>query len=76
MLQNTLTPPSALSVKLTQYSHGAGGGCKISPQVLSTILASQLPVFTDPHLLVGNQSRDAIAVYKLNNDMGIYIEKG
>lgn len=73
MLQNTLTPPSALSVKLPQYSHGAGGGCKISPQVLSTILASQLPVFTDPHLLVGNQSRDAVAVYKLNKNMGIYI---
>lgn len=59
------------SIKLTEYSHGAGCGCKISPKVLSTILASQLPVFTDPNLLVGNQSRDDAAVYKLNDDIGI-----
>ncbi|BDM62656.1 selenide, water dikinase [Shewanella sp. NFH-SH190041] len=58
-------------IKLTEYSHGAGCGCKISPKVLSTILASQLPVFTDPNLLVGNQSRDDAAVYKLNDETGI-----
>lgn len=59
------------SIKLTEYSHGAGCGCKISPKVLSTILASQLPVFEDPNLLVGNQSRDDAAVYKLNEETGI-----
>lgn len=59
------------SIKLTEYSHGAGCGCKISPKVLTTILASQLPVFTDPNLLVGNQSRDDAAVYKLNDEIGI-----
>ncbi|QIR13170.1 selenide, water dikinase SelD [Shewanella aestuarii] len=58
-------------VRLTEYSHGAGCGCKISPQVLSTILASQLPTFTDPNLLVGNQTRDDAAVYKLNEHTGI-----
>ena len=58
-------------IKLTEYSHGAGCGCKISPKVLSTILASQLPVFEDPKLLVGNQSRDDAAVYKLNDETGI-----
>ncbi|HBF47582.1 MAG TPA: selenide, water dikinase SelD, partial [Shewanella frigidimarina] len=58
-------------IKLTEYSHGAGCGCKISPKVLSTILASQLPVFTDPNLLVGNQTRDDAAVYKLNEQTGI-----
>ncbi|WP_445946586.1 selenide, water dikinase SelD [Shewanella sp.] len=58
-------------IKLTEYSHGAGCGCKISPQVLSTILASQLPVFVDKNLLVGNQTRDDAAVYKLNDDTGI-----
>lgn len=58
-------------VKLTEYSHGAGCGCKISPKVLSTILASQLPVFIDPNLLVGNQTRDDAAVYKLNDETGI-----
>lgn len=58
-------------IKLTEYSHGAGCGCKISPKVLSTILASQLPAFEDPNLLVGNQSRDDAAVYKLNDETGI-----
>ncbi|WP_153912869.1 selenide, water dikinase SelD [Shewanella sp. TC10] len=58
-------------IKLTEYSHGAGCGCKISPQVLSTILASEIPAFTDPNLLVGNQSRDDAAVYQLNQETGI-----
>ena len=58
-------------IKLTEYSHGAGCGCKISPKVLSTILASQLPVFEDPNILVGNQTRDDAAVYKLNDETGI-----
>lgn len=62
---------SNLAIKLTEYSHGAGCGCKISPQVLSTILASQLPQFTDPNLLVGNQTRDDAAVYQLNDTTGI-----
>ncbi|MGX9462720.1 selenide, water dikinase SelD [Shewanella sp. A14] len=62
---------SQQAVKLTEYSHGAGCGCKISPKILSTILASQLPVFTDPNLLVGNQTRDDAAVYKLNEQTGI-----
>ena len=30
------------SIRLTQYSHGAGCGCKISPKVLDTILKSQI----------------------------------
>lgn len=53
--------------RLTQYSHGAGCGCKISPKVLDTILKSaDLPV-ADPRLLVGNLNRDDAAVYDLGN---------
>lgn len=59
------------SIRLTEYSHGAGCGCKISPEVLATILASQQPSFVDPNLLVGNQSCDDAAVYKLNDEVGI-----
>lgn len=62
---------STSPIKLTEYSHGAGCGCKISPKVLSTILASQLPLFDDPDLLVGHQTRDDAAVYKLNDETGI-----
>lgn len=58
-------------VKLTQYSHGAGCGCKISPRVLDTILASQLPSVCDDKLIVGNQSRDDAAVYDIGNGQGI-----
>ncbi len=58
-------------IKLTEYSHGAGCGCKISPKVLDTILASQLPTFSDPRLVVGNASRDDAAVYALDEHTGI-----
>jgi selenide, water dikinase len=55
------------SIKLTQYSHGAGCGCKISPAVLDTILHSDLPKAKFPSLLVGNESKDDAAVYDLGN---------
>ena len=54
-------------VKLTEYSHGAGCGCKISPQVLSTILQSKLDIAPDPKLLVGNSTRDDAAAYDMGN---------
>jgi len=55
------------SVKLTQYSHGAGCGCKISPQVLESMLVSSLPQVSDPRLLVGNSTKDDAAVYDMGN---------
>jgi selenide, water dikinase len=51
-------------IKLTQYSRGAGCGCKISPNVLEEILHSQF-TFPDNNLLVGNNSNDDAAVYDL-----------
>ncbi len=54
-------------IRLTQYSHGAGCGCKISPAVLDTILHSTSPVRADPQLLVGNDKRDDAAVLDLGN---------
>jgi len=56
---------------LTQYSHGAGCGCKISPKVLETILHSEHAKFVDPNLLVGNETRDDAAVYDIGNGVGI-----
>lgn len=55
------------NIRLTQYSHGAGCGCKISPQVLDSILQSSLPSFQDANLLVGNENKDDAAVYDLGN---------
>ncbi|SIQ75933.1 selenophosphate synthase [Aeromonas sp. RU39B] len=59
------------SVRLTQYSHGAGCGCKISPKVLDTILKSNIPGFNDPTLIVGNSSKDDAAVVDIGNGQGI-----
>ncbi len=58
-------------VKLTQYSHGAGCGCKISPAVLDTILKSNLSFPGDKNLLVGNHSKDDAAVYNMGNGMAL-----
>lgn len=57
----------AEEIKLTQYSHGAGCGCKISPQVLDQILQSNLQMPDNNRLLVGNHSKDDAAVYDLQN---------
>ena len=58
-------------IRLTQYSHGAGWGCKISPKVLGTILQTKLEKFADPNLLVGNETADDAAVYDLGNGTAI-----
>ncbi|WP_263263250.1 selenide, water dikinase SelD [Pseudomonas sp. RIT-PI-S] len=62
-----MTPP----IRLTQYSHGAGCGCKISPQVLEVILAGSGAQNLDPALWVGNASRDDAAVYGIDEQRGI-----
>lgn len=55
------------NIKLTQYSHGAGCGCKISPAVLDTILHSPVKHTPDVRVLVGNDTRDDAAVFDLGN---------
>ena len=55
------------NIKLTQYSHGAGCGCKISPKVLDQILSSNLSMPDNDKLIVGNHSKDDAAVYDLDN---------
>src|SRR5690606_11693203 len=55
------------SIKLTQYSHGAGCGCKISPKVLDTILQSNFAMPNNDRLIVGSHSKDDAAVYDLQN---------
>ena len=58
-------------IRLTQYSHGAGCGCKISPQVLEVILAGSGAQNLDPNLWVGNASRDDAAVYAIDDERGV-----
>lgn len=58
-------------IKLTQYSHGAGCGCKIAPKMLDEILKTSFPVPENSKLLVGNSSKDDAAVYDLGNGMAL-----
>jgi len=62
--------PDLSNIRLTQYSHGAGCGCKIAPSVLDKILHSSLPQPNYDNLLVGNGSRDDAAVYRLPGQGG------
>ena len=58
-------------IRLTQYSHGAGCGCKISPKVLDVIIAGSGAQHLDPRLWVGNASRDDAAVYAIDEARGV-----
>ena len=60
-----------MAIRLTEFSHGAGCGCKIAPDVLDRILHTDTPEFRDPRLLVGNSSRDDAAVADVGNGLGV-----
>jgi len=64
-------PKTSESVRLTQYSHGAGCGCKIAPNVLETFLQTDFVAPQDARLLVGNSTKDDAAVYDLGDGTGI-----
>ncbi|UFS62557.1 selenide, water dikinase SelD [Sulfurimonas sp. HSL-3221] len=58
-------------IRLTQYSHGAGCGCKISPKQLDNILQSARENISYPALLVGNASNDDAAAFDLGNGTSV-----
>ena len=71
-MNDTLPAPS---IRLTQFSHGGGCGCKIAPAVLQQILADT-PFYSHlgeayPDLLVGIEHGDDAAVYRLNDEQAI-----
>ncbi len=59
------------TIRLTQYSHGAGCGCKIAPGVLDQILHNSGHSEAFSGLLVGHESKDDAAVMDLGNGMGV-----
>jgi selenide,water dikinase len=59
------------TIRLTQYSHGAGCGCKISPSVLDVMLKSSLTLPENNALLVGNNTKDDAAVFDIGNGQGV-----
>lgn len=60
-----------MEYKLTEYSHGAGCGCKISPKVLDQILEQATEKMKFPRLLVGNEERDDAAAFDLGDGTAI-----
>ncbi|MDA0303707.1 MAG: selenide, water dikinase SelD, partial [Bacteroidetes bacterium] len=58
-------------IRLTQFSHGAGCGCKLSPAVLHEILSGVDRSETFPTLLIGNDTKDDAAVMDLGDGTGI-----
>jgi selenide,water dikinase len=60
-----------MSIRLTELSHGGGCGCKIAPAVLQEILSQSAPMSGYADLLVGTESSDDAAVYRLNDSQAI-----
>jgi selenide, water dikinase len=58
-------------IKLTQYSHGAGCGCKIAPAILDKILKGNIALPHNNNLIVGNHSKDDAAVMDLGNGQAL-----
>src|SRR6201985_3504261 len=65
------TPLDAIPLRLTSLSHGGGCGCKIAPGVLSEILRGSAGLPVPPELLVGIETADDAAVYKLNDEQAL-----
>ncbi|MDO4636300.1 MAG: selenide, water dikinase SelD [Lautropia sp.] len=65
-------PTPTTAPRLTSLSHGGGCGCKIAPGVLGELLArSNLPSQLFPNLLVGTETADDAAVYRINDNQAI-----
>lgn len=61
----------APGIRLTSFSHGGGCGCKIAPGVLSEILRNSGGGLIPPELMVGIETADDAAVYRLNDEQAL-----
>jgi len=66
-----MNAPHVPSLRLTQLSHGGGCGCKIAPGVLQELVAKAAASLVPPALLVGIDTADDAAVYKINEHQAI-----
>jgi selenide,water dikinase len=61
----------AAPIRLTSFSHGGGCGCKIAPGILSEILRGSRGLPVPKELLVGIETSDDAAVYRLNDQQAL-----
>jgi selenide,water dikinase len=66
-----MNAPAAAPFRLTQFSHGGGCGCKIAPGILTELLAATPMRALPKELLVGTESSDDAAVYRLNDSQAL-----
>jgi len=57
--------------RLTSLAHGGGCGCKLAPGVLGSLLANTAKGLVPPELLVGIETSDDAAVYRINDTQAI-----
>ena len=67
----SLPPGDPAALRLTSFSHGGGCGCKIAPGVLSQILKSSAGGLIPSELMVGIETADDAAVYRLNDEQAL-----
>jgi selenide,water dikinase len=66
-----MTTPHPSAPRLTSLSHGGGCGCKIAPGVLADLLKRSAPPKLFTQLLVGTETADDAAVYRLNDEQAL-----
>ncbi len=71
MTSTVLSEAPASPIRLTSFSHGGGCGCKIAPGVLSEILKKSTGFPVPAALMVGIETADDAAVYKLNDEQAL-----
>jgi selenide,water dikinase len=71
MTNTPMNTPADQAIKLTSFSHGGGCGCKIAPGVLSEILKNSTGFPVPKELMVGIETADDAAVYKLNDEQAL-----
>ena len=64
-------PPAGAEPRLSTLSHGGGCGCKIAPGILADMLKEMPAMVMPPDLLVGTESSDDAAVYRLNDEQAL-----
>src|SRR5690606_26593870 len=70
-IDSEMTQAAFEAPRLTSLSHGGGCGCKIAPAVLADLISGIGPTAAFAELLVGTETSDDAAVYRLNDEQAV-----